>query len=886
MKLIYHYWFVVCLTILLLPLTACAGSAVAQEEAPQMTPALPLTLDASTEALLQESGFDLNKALEQLQNYDSRQNFQTTRIYDRRGNLLDEVYSEGRRTWVPLDEIPETLIQATIATEDKTFYTNPGIDPLAIGRAALQNVQAGTIVSGGSTITQQLVRLIALPYEQRIQQTVARKMAESVLATRLTRMWSKDKILETYLNEIYYGHQAYGVAAAAETYFGKPVSKLTLAESALLAGLPQAPGRLDPHRNFEAAKRRQADVLRLMVEAGYITQAQADAAYREELILKRPQRVRRASHFVDYVLQVLERAYGRDAVRRGGLRVTTTLDSRYQRLAEEIARRHVEKLRDKHNLTNAAVVVIQPQTGQILAMVGSVNYNDATIDGQVNMAVSPRQPGSAIKPITYAAAFEKGLTPATIVWDIPTPFPLEDGQIYKPKNYDDKFHGPLRLRDALANSYNVPAVKVLNEIGISTMIDKAHAMGITGLRRGPAYYGLSVTLGGGEVSLLDLSTAYATLANGGGYVPPTPVLKVVDGTGETLYEYRRPRPRPAVDPAAAFLVTDILSDNEARWPAFGRNNPLDLGRPVAVKTGTTTDFRDNWTLGYTPYLVVGVWTGNADNSPMKNVSGVRGAAPLWRELMESIFRLPSLHDVLRVDGRPLLDTFERPDNVESAEICDIADLRAGLGCRRWYEEFFIKGTFDAAEPGERAVAAGGEAEAGGALFCPIPKQTGASREALIQSLNVLVPPPDPEEAERVRAWAAEQGIPLASTEPCTPEILIQLPPGAANVVPVNATWRITSPAPGDVITDNVPIMGTAVFNPSDVAFYKVEFARSEAPLTWITMGQTHTTPVRDGQLEMWYAAGLPPGSYMLRLVLVKPDGNWLPPYEVPVRVGD
>lgn len=884
MKSTHRFWFIVSLLLLSGVLTACAGAVVAEDGTPSTAPTL---------SAVPGSGIDFNTALVRLQDYDGRRRFQTTRIYDQHGNLLDEIYGEGRRSWVPLDEIPEALKEATVATEDQTFYRNSGVDPLAIGRALLQNAQAGQIVSGGSTITQQLVRLIVLPYEERVKQTMSRKVNESMLATRLTQMWSKDKILEAYLNEIYYGHQAYGVAAAAEIYFDKPASELTLAESALLAGLPQAPSVLDPHQNFEGAKQRQAQVLRLMVKAGYLTQAEADAAHAEDLTLKLPERIRQASHFTEYVQRVLEDTYGRNAVRQGGLQVTTTLDLRYQRLAEELAQRHVEQMRDEHNLTNAAVVVMQPQTGQILAMVGSVNYNDPTIDGQVNVALSPRQPGSAIKPITYAAAFEHGLTPATVVWDIPSTFPLELERTYEPKNYDDEFHGPLRLRDALANSYNVPAVKVLKEIGLQTLADKAHAMGITGLQRDPYhYYGLSLTLGGGEVSLLDLTNAYATLANGGGFVPRTPILEVVDGAGETLYDYEKPEPEPAVDPAAAFLVTHILADREARVPAFGVNNPLQLDRPAAAKTGTTSDFRDNWTIGYTPNVVVGVWSGNADNTPMKNVSGVDGAAPLWRDLMQSIFQTPALQDVLRVDDQPLVSSFEPPAGVEEIGICSIADLRAGAGCQTTHTEFFMKENI----PGQPTLAAEGESiddtpeparasdeETDGALFCYVTDGADISRESFIQMLNTLMLPPNKEEAARIRAWAAEHGTPLALNAPCTPGVMARL--SDTGLLGIDATWHITSPAPGEVITDNVPIMGTALFSPNDISFYKVEFARAEVPLVWVTMGQTHTTPVQEGQLEVWYAGGLEPGLYTLRLVLVKPDGNWLPPYEVPVRVG-
>lgn len=889
MKFIRHIVVVIGMGWLVLALSACAGGIPARAgesggvDAPGPTAG---------------SGLDIQAALQRLRDYDGRRSFQTTRIYDRNGHLLDEIYGEGRRTWVPLAEIPESLKQAVVATEDATFYSNTGVDPLAIGRAFWQNTQAGEIVSGGSTITQQLVRLIVFPYEERVRQSVSRKINESLLATQLTQMWSKDRILEAYLNEIYFGQRAYGVGAAAEAYFNKPISELTPAESAMLAGLPQAPSVLDPYINFEGARRRQKDVLRLMVEAGYLTSAEAEAIYAQELQLEQHERQREAPHFVDYVLQVLEEAYGRDTVRQGGLQVTTTLDPRYQELAEEIARRHVTQLRDAHNLSNAAVVVMQPRTGEILAMVGSVDYDDPDIDGQVNMAVRPRQPGSAIKPITYAAAFEQGLTPATIVWDIPTSFPLDSGETYEPNNYDDRFHGPVRVRDALANSYNVPAVKVLNAVGLQTMVDKAHAMGITGLRQDPYnYYGLALTLGGGEVSLLDLSTAYATLANGGGHVPRTPVRRIVDGAGDIIYERGLVEPTPAVDPGAAYLVTDILSDAEARRPAFGANNPLELNRPAAVKTGTTSDFRDNWTIGYTPDVVVGVWTGNADNAPMQDVSGVDGAAPLWREVMEAIFRISSLQDVLRIDGQPLVETYPRPDSIVEAEACAVDDLRAGRGCVRRYTELFVEGNVPDADAdyGEVTVAQMTAlrtvADADGALepvtvVCRVTDPANLPPGAAIQAVQALYPPRDDEREElNVAEWAARNGVPLADGLECSPDLLLPPVDQDAPVAAASAaSWQITSPAPGDVIDRNIPIRGTVVFDPNQVSFYKLEFAAARAPTQWITLGDTHTTTIVDGQLETWYAAALKPGSYTLRLVLVKPDGNWLPPYEVPVRV--
>jgi membrane carboxypeptidase/penicillin-binding protein PbpC len=412
------------------------------------------------------------------------------------------------------------------------------------------------------------------------------------------------------------------------------------------------------------------------------------------------------------------------------------------------------------------------------------------------------------------------MTPASILIDEESEFPLDDGHIYSPVNYDEKFHGPVRLRTALANSYNVPAVKVLNEVGIANMIDKAHAMGITGLQQPSSHYGLSVTLGGGEVSLLDMTTAYATLANYGGYVPPSPVLKITDGAGELVYAFQPPQPRQVVDPRVAFLVTDILADNQARRPAFGRNNALELSRPAAVKTGTTSDWRDDWTIGYTPYMVVGVWAGNADNTPMNELPGSRGAAPLWREIIESVLRVPSLHDVLAVNGQPLKDLFDPPPGLVQAEICDLKSLLDNQGCGQVHLEYFVEGTV-------------------------------------------------PEEGDAAYARAALKA--LIAVEPA-------VNPG------FEATWYITSPKPGEVISKDIPIIGTALYNPSKIIYFKVEYATPAAPHHWRTMGDTHTTQVADNQLEFWYAGGLEPGEYKLRLVLAKPDGNWLVPYEVSVVV--
>ena len=815
-----------------------------------------------------------------------RELFQTTRIYDRHGVLLYEIFEEGRRTWVPLEEIPLALRQATIATEDSTFYTNPGVDWHGILRALWQSLIYGRPMSGGSTITQQLVRRLMFSPEERAERSLARKIKEISLALALTRTHSKDEILEMYLNEIYYGHLAYGVEAAAQTYFNKHVSELDLAECALLAGLPQAPGRLDPFINLEGAKARQRVVLRLMVENGFITSEEAKAAYAQPLKLVPPEHKMLAPHFVLYVRKQLEEKYGPERVARGGLSVITTLDLRYQRLAEEVARKHIAKLREEHGATNAALVAIQPATGEILAMLGSVDYHDASIDGQVNMALSERQPGSSIKPITYVTALQRGLTLATVLWDIPTEIPLGDGRVYRPTNYDGRYHGPVRLRAALANSYNVPAVKLLRKVGIAEMLETAHRMGIRGLQRPPGYYGLSLTLGGGEVSLLDLTTAYATLANQGRYVAPVAILKVVDGQGRVLEEYKGPQPQEALDPRAAYLITDVLSDNAARTPAFGADSPLCLSRPAAAKTGTTSDWRDAWTVGYTPYLAVGVWVGNSDNRPMRELPGLRGAAPIWHDFMEGVFADEALQEVLKVRGQPLRWKFPRPEGLEEAEICDLSSLDYGPECPRMVKELFIEGTVpDESERGTvklRVLPLPVEiAQAGPGSppprYCVVPEGVALPPGAA-QEVVFIVPPEDEEEAERAQEWAAEAGLPVAPSELCSPEWLM------GRVGEPSARWTITSPQPGQVVRGPTPIVGTASFRAEEIQFYKVEFGYGERPREWITIGDIHREPVHEGQLELWHAEALPPGTYVLRLVLVKRDGNFLPPYEVPVRV--
>ncbi len=568
---------------------------------------------------------------------------QSTKIYDRNGNLLQEILDPngGRRTVVSSDQISSWIKKATIATEDPNFYSNPGIDPVGVARAIYYLARYQRVVTGGSTITQQLVKNVLLTPDV----TLDRKVREAILSLEVARRYPKDQILAMYLNTVYYGNLSYGVQAAAQSYFHKDAKDLDLGEGALLAGLPQAPSAYDPCENPQAALDRQQTVLSFMVKRGYADQSQADAAATEmRARLLAPQFSKNckaqpnvvAPHFINYVRQLLEQQYGPDEVYKGGLKVYTTLDPQIQQIAEQEARKQIAQLKDK-NVTNAAVVAADPRTGQIYALLGSVNFLDQSIDGQVDVATSPRQPGSSIKPLNYVAALEKGWTLATPILDAKTVFP-NGSNPYIPVNYDGRYHGIVNPRIALANSLNIPAVRTLYYVGIPQFIDTARQFGITTFSD-PSQYGLSLTLGGGEVKLIDLTGAYSVFANQGERVPLSPFLKIVDGQGQVIQDNTQAAEagQKIIDPRYAYLISSVLSDNNARTMEFGPNSPLVLDRPVAAKTGTTDDFRDNWTLGYTPELVVGVWVGNSNNTPMVNSTGITGAAPIWHDVMERIY---------------------------------------------------------------------------------------------------------------------------------------------------------------------------------------------------------------------------------------------------------
>jgi penicillin-binding protein 1C len=678
---------------------------------------------------------------------------QTTRIVDRNGTLLAEYAPQGERTWVSLHDIPVALQQAVIATEDQTFYANDGVDTNAVARAALQNAQAGGTVSGASTITMQVVRLVAFTPEERHSGTLERKLREAHLATEITSRYTKAEILEDYLNIAYFGHNAYGVEAAAQAYFGQPVRRLNVGQATLLAGLVQSPATLDPLLNPSGARTRQLTVLYRMVDAGYLNARDAELVASSPMgfVKTPPESTRKARHFVDYVEAQLPRLIGAQLVARGGFTVTTTLDLSFNERLEAIAIRHIAELRDAHEVTDAAVVALQPATGEILGMVGGLDYDEPT-KGQVNVAISPRQPGSAFKPITYATALENGWTPADVLWDIPTTYPAGDPNGYRPVNYDGRYRGPVRLRDALANSLNAAAVNLLADVGIEKVHDMATRFGLR-LDPDPFHYGLSLTLGGAEVPLLDLTSVYATLANGGERVAPTAVRAITPFDGGTPLFRHKPEPKRVVAATTAWLLSDILSDNAARRPAFGQHSPLEVSRTAAVKTGTTNDFRDNLTVGYTPFLTIGVWAGNKDGRPMRDVLGITGAAPIWHDAMEEAFADQALLASLGQIGQGGT-MFPEPPGIVQRAICELASLTTDGACRQ-VEERFADGMGGSGT--DRYVVQGG---------CAVPSAAGRV---------LLTAPRSPDVAAQVRDWASHNGVQVAPP-PCASVAAAAVPP--------------------------------------------------------------------------------------------------------------
>lgn len=791
--------------------------------------------------------------------------FETTRIYDRTGQtVLYEIIPPdgGRRTWVSLPRIPAHLRNATITMEDKTFYTNPGgINVEGVARAAW-GVIRGQDEGGGSSIPQQLIRNVIMEPEERMERSYIRKLQEMILSYELTRRYpgveGRDQILEWYLNNIFYGHFAFGVEAASQTYFNKSVEDLTLAEAAMLVPLGQSPAR-NPIDQPAEAKRYQETVLDRMYLEGYITAEEAWAAKQEQLQIAPPRFDIQAPHFVMYVREVLEKRYGTEAVYGGGLQVISSIDLNVQNQVQEIARARIAEVRAGHNAGNAAVVVLDSPTGQIIAMLGSLDYWDKSIDGQVNMAVSPRQPGSSFKPYTYATAFMQGYTPASMVMDVRTSFPdLPNPQPYVPENYNRRFHGPMTLRQALAGSYNVPAVAMMHKVGVMRVVDTARAMGITTMNE--PHYGLAIALGAAEVPLLDMAFAFNVFANNGMMVgdtapaetvrpgnrrlDPVPILKVTDARGQVLYDFKEPQLQEILPAEVAFLISDILSDNQARTPIFGANSNMRIDeRPVAVKTGTTNDFHDAWTMGYTPQYTVGVWVGNSDHTRMRNADGSRVAAPIWRDVIRFVH-----------DGLPVV-AFDRPEGIVTA-VVDGTSGKLPTEHSAWrMQEIFMQGTvpseYDDVHQHFQVCTTSGKLATN---YCPLDE---------VEEHVFSVFPPEAED------WVRSQEIPQPPRDYCDvhgPEIEY------SNVA-------IISPRHYNNVRGVVPILGNA--NLDDQQRFWLEFGEGMNPQSWTRIGPEHGHRVSNDVLEHWDTTGLN-GLYTLQLSAM--EGGYLRQSLVPVVI--
>ena len=809
--------------------------------------------------------------------------FETTRILDRDGNVLYEILDPqaGRRTYTPLAKTSPYMVAAVISTEDSQFYSHPGFDLLAIGRAIWQNLGAGGGASGASTITQQIARNLLFTPEEASQRSALRKIREILLAAEITRRYSKDEILELYLNQVYFGNLAYGIEAAAETYFGTTADRLDLAQSSFLAGLIQAPSVYDVYTNREATLDRQRTVLGLMAVTSdaegciFVSNAQepicispeqagAAAAETTNYAFPAPEVSLRYPHWVQFVREQLEQRYDPQTIYRSGFTVHTTLDPAIQDLAQEAVRSHVAELAG-HRASNGALVALQPATGEILAMVGSADFFNEDIDGQVNMAVAPRQPGSSIKPLTYAAAFEKGWTPATLLWDVPSEFPPSGNpndphEPYKPVNYDGRFHGPVTVRTALGSSYNIPAVKTLQYVGIyddpttpqeDGLLAFARRLGITTLTRDD--YGLSLTLGGGDVSLLELTGAYAVFANGGKRVPPVAITRIEDASGKVVYDYQPPPTEPVVRPDLAYLITSILADNTARTPAFGPNSVLKLPFEAAVKTGTTNDFRDNWTLGYTPDLAVGVWIGNADYSPMENISGVAGAGPIWSQVMQAAVPL------LTGDGPT---GFARPDTIVERVVCAESGAEPSQWCPSQRSEFFAV---------DRP---------------PLPKDKDLWQKPWIDSFSLLLASADcPDYAVKklaldvsdpwARKWLTEddQGKKWAEEHGFKDSEVVFVPHEACTKDTPRPIVRLTDPPEGAVITSvPVAIFGRAAA-PGEFRDWVLEYGIGNDPKSWPDLARGKKPEEQTARLFDWDPTGLPNGPLSLRLTIRNEAGG-------------
>jgi membrane peptidoglycan carboxypeptidase len=817
--------------------------------------------------------------------------FQTTKLYDRNGTLLYEIIDPtgGDRQWVKFSDISPYLRCATVANEDRRFYENQGIDIRGTLRALVNNLQ-GNQTQGASNIAQQLVKNVITPVEERSgpKRTLTVKIREALLAMEVTRRYDKQELLEWYLNTNFYGNLAYGIEAASRVYFGKSAKDLTLAEAAMLAPIPQYP-KQNPFDNPVPAKDRQSLTLDAMVQASadnvpdcQVTSQMAAEAKREtlKLVTKQERFNILAPHFSVYakdrVIELLadQRGIGTDAatqlVDRGGLKIYTTLDLSLNDEVNRIANEKIAALQAQNkDANNASVVVLKPNTGEILAMVGSLDYFNDAIDGKFNVATGLRQPGSSFKPITYLELLSQGASPATMFWDVRTAFDVGGITPYTPEDYDRKYHGPVRMRQALARSYNIPAVDALSRAGIGNVLRLAHKMGINDLDKGLQYYGLALTLGGGEVKLLDMTYVYSVIANGGsmigvprpasqkrpGYrdLDPVAILRVEDSKGNILYDYQ-----PATNPnllgsnskQLTYLMTSILSDANARAAAMGYPSVLDLSndRPAAVKTGTTNDNKDNWTLGFTPDYVVGVWVGNTDNHPMaQSVTGLTGAAPIWHDVMEYLNQ-----------DKPIRE-FERPDGLVERAVCQVDGLLPNGVCPS-VTELFLPDTV----PTQQDTIV---------QKFPIDKETGKIAVAgtpadKIEEKVMYVFPPQAQDWYNALSDEEKAQLPQAPSEFDT----------QYGGVVASGDVAITSPANGGYVSPllnngTVEIRGNA--KGGNWAAYKLYFGAGfdVAADKWQQIGPDHNEQVDNNLLENWNLAGLASGMYSLKLSRIESDGK-------------
>ncbi len=787
--------------------------------------------------------------------------FETTKIYDRTGQrLLYEVIDPrgGDRQWVSLDKIPLQCREAVIANEDKSFYENPGFDLRGVARAFVSNLQGGS-VQGGSSITQQIVKNNLIdPEERTIREGLAgyqRKAKEILLAAEIGRRFSKDQILEWYLNTNFYGNLAYGIQAAAKVYYNKTVDQLNLAECTMLAPIPQYPSQ-NPIDNLPEAKNRQALALEAMLRDGYISAEETVAAKAEPLKIGGgvPERFDiLAPHFSVYVRKWLEDKFGPETVYRGGLKVYTTLDLDLQNYAQAAITDQVKKLTaEDHNANNGAAVMIKPDTGEILAMVGSADYWNDAIDGKYNVAIGQRQPGSSFKPFTYITLLSQGVPASHGFLDVRTEFaqPGANPPVYVPENYDRQYHGYVRMRLALARSYNIPAIEAIQLAGVDNVIRTAHKLGITTLDRGLAFYGLALTLGGGEVKLLDMVYSFGVFANGGsmnglpipeetqrpGYrtLDPAPVLRVEDSKGKVLWSYTQPTVTPILDARLAYLMNSMLSDNGARCAAFGCPNVLELDRPAAVKTGTTNDFHDNWTIGYTPQIVTGVWIGNTNNTSMKNVTGISGAAPVWHDLM-----------MYYLKGKPILP-FVRPSGLVQKTICDKTGSLPTKYCPTT-TELFIPGT---------------EPTAYDTLFQAflIDRETG--------NLATASTPPDKVDEKVFEIYPPEAADYVKTANIPQPPTQYDTNYGP----PPNAYGDVTiiGPSAYSYVRATTVITGNA--KGGDFNHYRLDFGKGLNPTEWQQIGPDHGNQSDQGPLENWDVSTLD-GLFSLRLTVFRNNGD-------------